>query len=348
MKRKSLTNAYLSVLCTELAMLLQAGITIADGVLMLLDDETGKDGKIILESLKNTLEKGEPLSAALREAAYFPPYMVNMVEIGERTGRLPETLTSLSEHYDRQDRLAASIKNASLYPVILLVMMVAVVMILIVQVLPIFNDVFARLGSQMSPLAERLMGFGNWLRGVSTGIALVFGIIFAVAFLAWIVPEIREGIAHAFRNRLGTRGVFGKIASSRFISAITLSLASGLDLEEAVGMAASISGNSKAVEEQQTKCAQLLRSGSSLADAMREAGILSARDSRMLAMGNRSGLADSAMSEIAKRSERSVQDEINSIVGRIEPTLVVITSVIVGVILLSVMLPLMGIMTSIG
>jgi type IV pilus assembly protein PilC len=68
----------------------------------------------------------------------------------------------------------------------------------------------------------------------------------------------------------------------------------------------------------------------------------------MLSLGGQSGMADAAMAEIARRSDRSVQDEISQIVSRIEPTLVIITSVIVGVILLSVMLPLMGIMTTIG
>jgi type IV pilus assembly protein PilC len=147
---------------------------------------------------------------------------------------------------------------------------------------------------------------------------------------------------------MGRRGVFGKIASAHFVSGITLAMASGLDLEEAIDMAVMISGDSKAVKEQQEDCARLLRSGSSLSDAMRDSGIISVRDSRVLTMGARSGMADSVMSEVANRSERNVQEDINRIVSRIEPTLVVITSAIIGIILLSVMLPLMSIMTTIG
>jgi type IV pilus assembly protein PilC len=336
------------MLCTEFSMLLQAGVTANDGAMMMLDDETDKDSKLVLQELLATLEKGGPLSLALHESAYFPPYMVSMVKVGEKTGRLPDTLDSLAAHYDRQDRLAESIKNAALYPAILLAMMVAVVLVLIVQVLPIFNDVFGRLGSQMSPLAARLMQFGGWLKGISATIALVFGLLFLITFLAWVIPEVREGIVRAFRNRMGKRGIFGKIASAHFVSGITLAMASGLDLDEVIDMAVLISGDSKAVKEQQEKCVRLLRSGSSLADAMRDSGIISVRDSRVLTMGFRSGMADSVMSEVADRSERNVQADINRIVSRIEPTLVVITSVIIGVILLSVMLPLMSIMTTIG
>jgi type IV pilus assembly protein PilC len=332
----------------ELAMLLKAGIILSEGVLMLQDDEPDKNGKAVLQTLIDSLDKGAPLSEALRGSSFFPRYMVNMAEIGEKTGRLAETLTALSEYYDRQDRLAASIKNAVYYPVILLIMMITVVLILIIQVLPIFNDVFSRLGTRMSPLATNLMQFGGWLRGVSAFIAIIFGIILLIAFIAFAVPEIREGIVKAYKNRFGHRGIMGKIASSRFTSAMALATASGLDTEEAVEMAATISGGTKAIDEKNEKCVALLRSGGTLANAMRDSEILSARDSRMLSLGSRSGMTDTAMLEIARRGDQTVQEEIGRIVGRIEPTLVIITSLIVGIILLSVMLPLMGIMTSIG
>ena len=347
MKHKVLTNSYLSAFCMEMHMLLQAGITLSEGVLMIQDDEPDKDGKAVLQCLLDELDKGEALSSALREAVFFPRYMVSMVETGEKTGRLPETLKALSEYYDRQERQATAIKNAVLYPAILLVMMVAVILILIINVLPVFNDVFGRLGSRMSSLAASLMQFGGWLGNASAIIAAAGGVVFIAALVMWIVPDVRESVTKAFRNRFGSRGIFGSSASSRFVAAMALSIASGLDAEEAVNMAARVSGGTKAVDEKNALCVDMIRSGKTLAEAMRGAGILSARDGRLLALGVRTGMSDAAMAEIARRKERDVQDEIDRIIGRIEPTLVITTSVIVGVILLSVMLPLMGIMTSI-
>jgi len=329
-------------------MLLNAGITISNGIDMMLADETDKDGKIVLQGVLDNLTDGIPLSEAMNKGGYFPPYMTNMIEIGEKTGRLTETMKSLSEHYERQDRLAVSIKNATVYPAVLLGLMVVVVLVLIVQVLPIFNDVFGRMGAQMSPFAIRLMQFGTWFRGAAVVIAIIFSAIFIVAFIAWAVPGIREGLVGMFKRSFGGRGVFGRIASFQFVSSMTLAMSSGLNVEDSVGMAASLNSGSNALNKKYEKCRSLLRSGSSLADALRDSEILSARDGRILSLGERSGMGDTAMAEIARRSDRSVQDEIARIVGRIEPTLVILTSVIVGVILLSVMLPLMGIMTSIG
>ena len=348
MGRKQLTNTYMSTLCLEISMLLQAGIGVQHGVVMMLDDEPDNDGKIVLQSLLDGLEKGLNLSDAMREGRFCPSYMVNMIEIGEKTGRLADTLKALSEHYERQERLALSIKNATLYPAVLLGMMIVVVLILIVQVLPIFNDVFERMGTQMSPFAVQLLQFGAWFRGASVVIAVVAAVIFAVAFLVWVIPSVRSGIAKAFKDKWGDSGVFGRVGSSQFVSSMALAMSSGLDVEESISLAASLNSDSKVLSIKYEKCMDLLRNGSKLADALRDAELMSARDSRMLSLGDVSGMGDSAMAEIARRSDRSVQDEISSIVSRIEPTLVIITSVIVGVILLSVMLPLIGIMTSIG
>ena len=348
MANKTLSNAFLSVFCLEVAMMLQAGIALYDGVLMLQDDEPSKEGKDVLQSLLDSLQKGAPLSEALQTATHYPGYMTQMVEIGERTGRLVETLRALSQHYERQDRISASIKNALLYPAILLVMMVVVVVILIVRVLPIFNEVFNRLGTQMSPIALSLMSFGAWLSGASAGIAVFAGIILLVVLAAFLIPSFRDGLSAMLKDNFGHRGVWGNIAASQFTSAMVLSLSSGLDTREAVQMASTLSKGNKVLEGKNIKCMEILEQGTTLAEAMLDAGLLSARNGRMLSLGSRSGMSDSAMAEIAERSERDVQLEIDRLVSRIEPTMVIITSVIVGGILLAVMLPLMGIMTSIG
>jgi type IV pilus assembly protein PilC len=129
---------------------------------------------------------------------------------------------------------------------------------------------------------------------------------------------------------------------------MTLAMASGLDTDEAVEIAANVSGGAKPVDDMHTRCIEMLRSGSTLSEALTGSKILSLQEGKMLSIGVRSGKADEAMAEIARRSDENVRDNIDRIVGRIEPTLVILSSVVVGIILLSVMLPLMGIMTAIG
>ena len=348
MKQRTLTNSYLSMFAAELAMLLEAGLTVNESLLIIKDDKSGKDEQQLLSVLLEALDQNATLSEALKSAGVFPRYMVHMVEIGEKTGRLVESLGALSEYYNRQERFRASIRSSVLYPSILLIMMIIVVLVLIVRVLPIFNDMFSRLGTQMSPLALHLMQFGTWIGGAAVVIAAVLAVIFLMIFITWLFPSIRLALKGAFLNKWGSRGVFGQIATSRFVSAMTLALASGLDLGDAVDNAASISGGNRAVDLKHDKCRKLLESGGSLADAMHQAGIINRHDSKMLSIGARSGKTEHAMAEVAKRNEQRLHDRLHSIVGKVEPTLVMISSIIIGVILLSVMLPLMGIMTAIG
>ena len=348
MKRKTLSNTYLSMFCTELAMLLDAGLTVSDSIQVLHQDNTSAQSKAVMSSLYNELLLGSPLSKTLDESGVFPKYMIHMIEVGEKTGRLTQTLNALAEHYERQTRLSVTIKNSVLYPAILLLLMIVVVLVLIVQVLPIFNDIYARLGAQMDPLAVRFMQFGGWLSNAAVGIAIAFTAFFAVLFVFWLAAPIRKVIVRAFADRWGDKGIFGRLASSRFVYALTLAMASGMDIADSIDMAAKVSGGSRAVNDKHRVCVTLLESGKTLSESLSAAGILSAQDAKMLSVGSISGRADFAMAEIARRSDISVRDSIDRIVAGVEPTLVILSSVVVGVILLSVMLPLMGIMTAIG
>ena len=328
--------------------MLSAGMTVSEGMEMLIADEADKNSKKVLDRVVEKLDGGVPLSAAMKKSGYFPSYMVNMLEIGERTGRSAETMKALSDHYAGRERLAVSIKNATTYPAVLLVMMLVVVMVLIVQVVPIFNDVFERMGAQMTPLALRIMDFGVWFRNASVVIAaVVAGVLLSVLFVL-AIPALREGTARLFHHLFGGVGIFGRVASLHFVSSMALGVASGLPVDEAVALAASLNNQTKSLNKKYEKCIALLREGKTLAEAMRETQIVTPRDGRLLSLGERSGMSEFAMGEIARRSDQAVQEEIERVVSRIEPTLVIVTSAIVGVILLSVMMPLVGIMTTIG
>lgn len=347
-KRRELSNEYLSSFCMELSMLLQAGIAPYDSIMMLCDDEPDDDEKTVLVSLTANLEKGASLSASLRESGYFPQYMITMTEAGEKTGRFTESLRALSEHYDRQERLMASIRDAVFYPLLLFALMTAVIIVIIVWVLPVFSSVLNRFGTQLPPFAVSLMRFGGWLADFFMVIAAVFVAVIICAAVMWAMPSVRARIKKAFINMFGGTGIFWKITVSRIVSVMALATASGIDPENAMELAFAASEGSVAAEKGRASFLEALRSGSSFSEAMRRAGFLSSRNTRMLSAGSRGGMADTAMTEIAARCERDTNAEIDGLVKIIEPALVIASSVIVGAILLMVMVPLMSIMTAIG
>ena len=348
MKRLSVPAQYLPIFCRELHQLVRTGIPLAEGLTMLREDETDPDTRSWLEALCRSTEEGLPLASALRETGAFPAYMTDMVSLAEETGRLEDVLLSLQRHYDRQLRMAADIRGAVAVPVTLFAVMVAVVILLVTQVLPVFDRVFAQLGVRMGAVATGMMNAGAVLAKAGTGIAVVLVAAAAAALVVALVPALREKFAAGFRRSFGGRGILGQMAAARFASSMSMAVASGLSMEESVSLSAKLCGGAKEIDEKTERCRKEIEEGGSPADALAGSGLFSGRDCRLLKLAEQTGSLPDTLEDLAQRQEEESLRRIDRTVGAIEPAIVVITSALAGVILLSVMLPLMGLLSTIG
>ena len=282
MKRLSVPAQYLPVFCRELYQLVRSGIPIAEGLAMLREDETDRDTRSWLDALCRSTEEGTPLSAALRETEAFPAYMTDMVALAEETGRLEDTLLSLQRHYDRQLRMAADIRGAVTVPVTLFAVMVAVVVLLVTQVLPVFDRVFAQLGVRMGAVATGMMNAGAVLAKAGTGLAVVLVLIAAAALVVALAPALREKFTGWFRRSFGGRGILGQMAVARFASSMSMAVASGLTMEDSVELAAKLCGGAREIDEKTERCHSDIQDGGSPADALAKSGLFTGRDCRLL------------------------------------------------------------------
>jgi type IV pilus assembly protein PilC len=342
------TDLYVSELCGELSLIVAAGISVSDGLMMLREDDADHRSKKILSSLINTLDAGKPFSQAVYEAQIFPDYLRDTIVLAEKTGRLEGTLKALSQHYARQDRLKRSVSGAVFYPLLLLAIMLVVIGVLVTRVLPIFNDVFHQLGAEMSSLARGLMRIGQALSDFSFAIGLVLAALLLGILLTVLIPQCRAAVSGFFRRRIGGKGVFGRTLSARFASAMSMAVSSGMNTDEALELAALFYGGTKETDRKLKKLRNYLGEGLKTSEALGKAGLFSARESRMLSIGETTGKLSSVLEEIAERGEQNATDDLEALVRKIEPSLVILTSVLVGLILLSVMLPLASIMSSLG
>lgn len=220
-KQSKIPAAELAIFCQELYQLVQSGLPIADGLNMLLEDETDRRTKAWLVPLCAHAEEGMPLAQAMRQTEAFPDYMTDMVALAGQTGRLQDVLPALSAHYTRQDRMIDDVRRAFAIPIALFCVMLAVVFLLITQVLPVFSRVFAQIGVQMSPVAARLMHIGQVLSGAGLGIAIVLGCSRAGAGCTACTGA--AGACDRFcALPSGGRGTFGQIAAARFASAMSM------------------------------------------------------------------------------------------------------------------------------
>ena len=348
MKKKTLSSEYVSSFCLEMSLLVHAGINTEDGLYLLAEDEKDRKIKKMLTELAGLLSEGRPFSEALREVGGFPKYVSDMIETGEQTGRLEQSFQALSSYYDRQMQLSNQIRNALLYPVVLLILMLVIIVVLLVRVLPIFNQVYEQLGGTLGGTAQVLLRLGNVLGNAMPVLCGALGIIVILALLFGCSSVLRGGILHLYKGIFGDFGLTRRLGEARFASAMAMGMLSGLNTEQAFRTAMLFQDAVPKTKKRYEKCLQMLEEGEPLAESFKSQKILEASYCRILDLGAKSGTSDTAMEEIARRMDDSVQIAIERKVGKIEPTIVIITSILVGIILIAVMLPLINIMSSIG
>lgn len=345
--QKELSPIELSAFCNQLAMILKSGISLSEGVFILSEETTVHADKALIKSISDSLELGDTLYIALKKTECFPKYMLNMVNIGEQSGRLEEVMNSLCDYYEREESIAKSIKSAITYPSAMIFMMIVVIGVLVIKVLPVFNKVFIQLGGEMSAFSTGLMNIGGLLAKYSTVILTIVGVLIVAVFLARTTAKGKEKLKSFGQSFFVTKKLYSKIAAGRFASAMSLMMSSGLDIDSSLKMSAQLVDN-KIISQRIAKCQSMMMNGTSFSDAVTSTELFSPMEAKMISVGFKTGSAEDVMGKIASKYEDDIDQRLAHLISIIEPTLVAVLSVIVGLILLSVMLPILGVISSMG
>lgn len=344
---KALSNTELTTFCSQFALILRSGISSLEGLSIMQEDSPKGEGQELLSGMIRTMEETGSLYEALTASEVFPPYLCSMVEIGEQSGRLDDVMASLSEHYRREDEMAKNIKSAVSYPLVMLGMMIVVIFVLIVKVLPVFNEVFQQLGTGLGGISGTILSLGNTVSRYALVFVLVAAVIAGLFLYFAFTAKGRRQIRVFARSFLPTRKLMEKIACSRFASGMYLSLSSGLDTDQSLEMVSRLVDH-PVIQEKIRNIQALILEGTSFADAVSQTNMFSGIYARMVSIGYKTGAMDDVMKQISAQYDEEIDSRMSDLVAKLEPTLVAILSIIVGLILLSVMLPLMGIMSNIG
>lgn len=179
---KPFSNMELASFCGQIALILKSGISSMEGLTIMLEEASSSEEKEILQGLLTRMQETGMLYDAMEEAGIYPSYMLRMVQIGEETGTLDEVMESLQNHYEREDTIRKSIRSSVTYPLIMTGMMAVVIVVLLVKVMPIFNQVFIQLGTEMTGFSRMLMNMGTAISRYSV-VFIVLLILIAGFFL---------------------------------------------------------------------------------------------------------------------------------------------------------------------
>ncbi|MCO7123096.1 type II secretion system F family protein [Ihubacter massiliensis] len=335
----------LALLLNELGMFFNGGIPLYDAFLIMEENSSNDDDRSLYHMIGEEIEQGMDLSDALKHTGRFPDYMIQMIRIGENSGKLEEVFSSLALYYQRQDHLTSSLRSAVIYPLAMVLVMLLILAVLMIKVLPVFSQVFTQVGAQLPAPLEAAAGSGS---AAAVAAVCALGVIVLCLILYGLIRRKEEGrrfLAHLYEGFPLTRKIAEKSAANRFAYSMALLLASGINVDEAVDLVRELNRSPRAGQKL-TKLKGLMDEGETFPHALTSSGILSSEYSSMIAVGLKTGSGEEMMDLVAQRLSSDTDRYIDRTLSGIEPAIVIIMCLMIGSVLLSVMLPLMKIMTA--
>ena len=332
------------MLFLQVGLILQAGYGLEQGLHLIAEQLDEQELKTLVCRLNEEREKQPTLADAFAACEVFDDFTIHMISIGEISGNLDEVMLSLADYYQRMDEMSNQLRQALSYPMILLLMMLCVVGVVAWKVLPLFQDVLRSLGSDLSTQAVMFMQFGRIFSMAVFGLLLLLtaGLI---VFLLYAKRQ-KEDAATLF---LFHNPFFKKLRHISLLAQLTYALAmllrSGIDLREAMQYACSLLPNCEIIDKLQA-CVQGMNEGESFCDVIRKEQLYEGLALNLIEIGFTSGKGEAVMQQLSDEYQQEVSHKTEHYLNVIEPIIVLLLAVIIGVVLLSIMLPLVSILSS--
>ncbi|HOD96657.1 MAG TPA: type II secretion system F family protein [Candidatus Paceibacterota bacterium] len=331
----------LMIFTRQLSVLLSAKVQLVDSLKALYNQVTDPLLKDAIFDVFTDVEGGMYFSQALaKHPKVFSDFFVNMVRSAELSGRLEETLNYLADYLEKDNNLKTKLRNAMIYPAFIIVVFLAVMILVVTVVIPQLKGIFTESGSQLPFITRVLMSVGDFL--LNWGVAII---VFLVIAIFLFVRYIRTPEGKAFwQQLLLSLPIIGpiqkKVAISRFASSCSALLKGGLPIASSLEISGKIVSNI-VYEEILTKTADAIRSGGTISNFLAQyPDYFSPMVIQMIAVGEVSGQVDELMQKVADFYSNEVDQTAANLAEIIQPVLIVILGVFIGVFVAAVLMPI--------
>ncbi|MEA3489197.1 MAG: type II secretion system F family protein [Candidatus Omnitrophota bacterium] len=338
----------LVVFTRQMATMTGAGITIINSLDTLAEQVDNPGFQKVLQNVRDSVNTGASLSEAMgKYPSVFSSFFVNMIKAGETSGMLDDVLERVATYQEKTNALQKKIKSAMIYPAVVTFMAVAITLVMILKVIPVFKEIFSGFGAALPAPTQFLINLSDQMRKYFW----LYGIILAavMAFVRWYInmPKGRKQIDN-LKLRLPVFGpLFKRVAVSKFTRTLSTLVRSGVPILSALEIVAKTSGNS-VVEESINEVRNSVRGGESIAGPMEESGIFPPIVTRMVAVGEKSGELEKMLTKIADFFDNQVDAMVDGLTSLIEPLIIAFLGIVIGGIVICMFLPIFKISTIIN
>ncbi|WP_082687581.1 type II secretion system F family protein [Curtobacterium oceanosedimentum] len=330
----------LAIMSRQASTMLSSGLSLLRALTILADQTDNKKLKDILGKVRDDVERGVSFSDAVAKYPVdFPPIMINMIRAGETGGFLDQAMDSIATNFEKEHKLRSTIKSAMTYPVVVLVMSLVAVVVMLVFIVPIFQDMFASLGGQL-PLPTMML---VWLSHAMVYVGPVLAVVLVVGWLWWRANRNSDrvrGLIDPLKLRLPVFGQLNrKIVMARFSRNLSNMIGAGVPILEALQIAGKVSANI-VVERALHRVSESVRKGESIAAPLERETIFPAMVAQMIAVGEDAGSMELMLERIAVFYDNEVEASTEALTSLIEPLLIGFLGVVVGGMIVALYLPI--------
>lgn len=335
-----ISNKDIVILSRQIATLFEAQVSALRIFRLLAAEVDNKKLALVLSTIGDDIQGGSPISKALaRHPKVFPPFYVNMVRAGEESGKLSETFVYLADYLDRSYDIVSKAENALIYPIFVIGVFFTVMALMLTLVIPKISAVLIDSGQPVPLYTAVVIGFSNFC--VSYGIFLLIGLI-ALGFYVWQLSKTKHGKLVLDGLKLSVPYVgdlYKKLYLARIADNFSTMLVSGVSVIQALDICATVVDNA-VYSELLADVATDVKGGSSISNAFGKHEEMPGIMVAMTKVGEETGELGKILLTLAKFYNREVTNAVDTLVGLIEPVMIVMLGLGVGTLLAAVLLPI--------
>ena len=330
----------LSVFCRQFVSILEAGVPMKEALAMLEEQTENKTLKKSIAEVLTNIEKGNTLADAMRgESDVFPPMLINMVEAGESAGNLEMAFSRMAEQFEKEAKLKATVRKATVYPIVLIIAAIGVVAVMLLYVIPIFIDMFKEIDIDMPKFTMFVMGISEW---AGTHIYVIVAVVLAVfaAYQAYYRTPNGRKVIDKIKMKMP---LFGQLViksnCSRFARTASTLLAAGVPMIDCLDIVSRIVNNvhySMAIQNAREE----VMKGIPLSEPLRDAGIFPPMVYHMTGIGEETGNIEQMLNKLADYYDEEVEITTQTILAAMEPLIIIFMAVVVGSLVIASILPI--------
>lgn len=330
----------LSVFCRQFVSITQAGVPMKEALQMLSEQTENKWLKRAISEVLLNVEKGNTLADSMRsQPDIFPSMLVNMVEAGEQSGSLEMAFSRMAVHFEKEAKLKATIKKATIYPIILVIAAIGVIAVMLLFVIPIFIDMFADLDIEMPALTMFVMNSSKWM---TSHWYVVLAIIVGVVAAYKLIYKTTQGRLTIDRIKM-KMPLFGKLtvktACSQFARTMSTLLMSGISTIDALETTSKIVNNIHYTNAM-LKAREEVMKGVPLSEPLEASGIFPPMVYHMTGIGEETGNVEEMLEKMADYYDEEVEMTTQSVLAAMEPIIILFMALIIGTLVIAVIWPI--------